>query len=368
MMDKQYKILAINPGSTSTKIAVFENEKQVFSTNVAHDAAKLKEFREIVDQLPYRKETIINELTKNNISLEGTAAFVARIGGLVGVASGTYIINEPLIAHSRVGFSGKHPINLSGLIVQDFAKAYGGQALVIPEDVDEFEVVSRVTGLSDVVRSTKGHPLNQKEVAHRYARDIGKQYEDLNLVISHIGGGITVTAHKKGRMIDSTDAVDGDGPMAPTRCGAIPAAAILKLSVSGKETEKQIYDRISKNGGMVDHLGTSDVKEVKESIKKGDTYAALIYDALAYQIGKYIGAYAAVLNGAVDAILLTGGIANDTELVEKVTGMVKFIAPVRVYAGEFEMEALANGALRVLTGQEQAKTYSGNPVWAGFKK
>jgi butyrate kinase len=339
-MAKIYRIFAINPGSTSTKISLFENETQIFTANVAHDAAKLKEFREVIDQLPYRKETIINEVTKNNISLQGMDAFVARVGGLVGMESGTYIINDVLLNHSRIGFTAKHPINLSSQLVQDFAATYGGKAFVNPEDVDEFDLVARVTGLSDVARDTKGHPLNQKEVAHRYAKDVGRQYEDLNLVISHIGGGITVTAHKKGRMIDSTDAMNGDGPMAPTRAGAIPANAMLKISVSGKETEKQIYDRITKNGGMVDHLGTSDVKEVKERIKKGDAYASLIYDAMAYQIGKYIGAYAAVLDGNVDAILLTGGIANDAELVEKVTKMVKFIAPVRVYAGEFELMGL----------------------------
>ncbi len=367
-MAKIYKIFVINPGSTSTKVALFENEKQVFSVNVAHDATKLKEFKEIADQLPYRKETIVNELAKNNISLKGIDAIVARVGGLVGVESGLYNINETILYHSRIGFTAKHPINLSTQLVQDFSIAYGGQPFVVPEDVDEFETVARVTGLSDVVRDTRGHPLNQKEVAHRYAKDVGKRYEDLNLVVSHIGGGITVTAHKKGKMIDSTDAVNGDGPMAPTRAGALPATSVSKISFSGKTNEKQLYDRITKNGGMVDHLGTSDVIDVKERIKKGDKYAALIYDAMTYQIGKYIGAYAAVLNGEVDAILLTGGISNDKDLVEKITKMVKFIAPVKVYAGEFEMEAMASGAIRVLSGQEQAKNYTGVPVFSGFVK
>ncbi len=367
-MDKKYKVFAINPGSTSTKITLFENEKQVFTVNVIHDAARLKEFKEVIDQLQYRKETIDNELKKANISLNGTDAFVARAGGMVGMESGTYIVNDIILEHSRKGFTAKHPINLSCQLVKDYAAEYGGQAFANPEDVDEFDEISRVTGFSDIIRDTKDHPLNEKEVSHRYAQDVGKQYEDLNLVVAHIGGGITITAHRKGRMVDATDAINGDGPMAPTRAGFLPAAIVSKMSFAGKLTEKQIYDRITKNGGLVDHLGTSDVKEIKERIKKGDSYASLIYNAMIYQIGKYIGAYAAVLHGDVDAILLTGGIANDAELVEKVTAMVKFIAPVRVYAGEFEMEALANGALRVLRGLEKAKVYTGIPIWSGFKK
>jgi butyrate kinase len=263
----------------------------------------------------------------------------------------------------------KHPATLGSQLAYDFATTYGGKAFVVnPPDVDEFDLVSRVSGLSDVARESRGHPLNQKEVAIRYATSLGKRYEELNLVISHIGGGVSVTAHRKGRMIDSNDVINGDGPMAPTRAGSIPAVAIIKMCYSGKYTEREMYDRITKAGGLVDHLGTSEVREVVERIKNGDTYAKLIYDAMIYQIGKNIGAYATVLKGDVDAILLTGGIANNSYLVERITDMVKYIAPVKVYAGEFEMEALAAGALRVLTGQEQPKIYNGIPVWSGFKK
>lgn len=367
-MEKKYRILVINPGSTSTKVSLFENDTVVFTANVTHEAARLKEFPEIIDQYPYRKETILNELAKNNISLQGIDAFVARVGGIVGLESGTYGINEILLQHSTTGFTAKHPINLSAKMVDDFAQTYGGQPFVLSEDVDELDLVARVTGLADVVREARGHPLNQKEVCMRYADSVGKNYQDLNLVVSHIGGGLTVTAHRKGRMIDSTDVINGDGPMAPTRAGALPATAVMKICFSGKTTEKQLYDRITKNGGIVDHLGTSDVRDIKERIKNGDTYARLIYDAMIYQIGKYIGAYAAVLRGEVDAIILTGGIANDSYLVDKVAEMVKFIAPVKVYPGEFEMEGMAHGAMRVLTGKEKAKTYSGVPVFTGFKK
>ena len=368
-MDKRQRLFVINPGSTSTKIALFENEREIFSANVSHEAAKLKEFPEIRDQFPYRKERILSELAKNNISLDGIDAFVGRGGGLVGLISGTYRINEILLNHARIGFTVKHPATLGSQLAYDFACAYGGEAFVVnPPDVDELDPVARVTGFSDVVRESRGHPLNQKEVALRYAAEIHRPYEDLNLVVSHMGGGISVTAHRKGRMVDSTDVINGDGPMAPTRAGALPAAAIMRMCYSGRYTEKQMYDRITKTGGLIDHLGTSDVMEIIDRIENGDSYARLIYDAMIYQIGKNIGAYATVLKGQVDAILLTGGIAHDTYLIDRIVDMVKYIAPVRVYAGEFEMEALAAGALRVLTGREQAKTYTGVPVWKGFER
>ena len=368
-MDKKFKIFAVNPGSTSTKIALFEDDKEVFSVNVSHDAAKLKEFPEISDQFSYRKETILNELAKQNISLEGVDGFVGRGGGLVGLKGGTYAVNDILLHHSRIGFTVKHPAILGSQLSHDFATTYGGQAFVVnPPDVDEFQSVARVTGLAGVERKSGLHALNQKEVGIRYAAEVGKRYEELNLVISHIGGGVSVTAHRKGLMVDSNNIVDGDGPMAPTRSGAMPATAIIKMCFSGKYTEREMYDRITKNGGFVDHLGTSDLREIMERIKKGDTYAKLILDAMIYQIGKNIGAYATVLKGDVDAILLTGGIANNDYVTGQIIDMVKYIAPVKVYAGEFEMEALAAGALRVLTGQEEPQVYTGVPAWSGFER
>jgi butyrate kinase len=366
-MRKTYRIFAINPGSTSTKIALFRDDEEIFSSNVFHGASKLKEFPQIRDQLPYRRETILSELRRRGISFEGVDAFVGRGGGLVGLAGGTYLINETLLHHAEIGFTVKHPATLGSQLAQEFATTYGGRAFVVnPPDVDEFHPLARVTGLSDVYRESRGHPLNQKEVAIRYAGETGRRYEDLNLVISHIGGGVSVTAHGKGLMIDGTDVINGDGPMAPTRAGAMPATAIAKMCFSGRYTEKDLYDRITKTGGLVDHLGTSEVKDVLERMASGDDHAKLIYDAMIYQIGKYIGAYAAVLKGGVDAILLTGGIANDHYLVDGITAMVRWIAPVIVYAGEFEMEALAAGALRVLRGDEEPKVYTGIPVWSGF--
>jgi butyrate kinase len=368
-MEKKFRIFAINPGSTSTKIALFENDKELFNVNVSHDAAKLKEFKEISDQLPYRKETILNELAKANISLKGVDAFVGRGGGLVALPGGTYNINEKLLEHARLGFTVKHPAILGSQLAHEFAVTYGGKDYVVnPPDVDELDLIARVTGFHDIARESRGHPLNQKEVAIRYAGEAGKRYEDLNLIVSHIGGGVSVTAHRKGRMVDSNDVINGDGPMAPTRAGALPAVAVVKMCFTGKFTEKEMYDRITKNGGLVDHLGTAEAKEVVERINKGDKYARLVYDAMIYQICKSIGACAVVMKGKVDAILLTGGIANDAYLVKQVTENVSFLAPVKVYAGEFEMEAMAAGALRVLRGLEKPLEYSGVPVWSGFEK
>ena len=364
---KKYKLFAINPGSTSTKVALFENDQEIFSADVSHDAARLREFREISDQFQYRKETILAELAKGTISLQGVDAFVGRGGGLVGLEGGTYTVNEILLHHARIGFTVKHPATLGSQLARDFATTYGGKAFVVnPPDVDEFDLIARVSGLSDVPRESRTHALNQKEVAIRYAKEVDKRYEDLNLVISHIGGGVSVTAHRKGRMVDSSDNFNGDGPMAPNRAGAIPATAIIRMCYSGRHNEREMYDRITKTGGLVDHLGTSEVTEVLGRIKNNDDYAKLIYDAMIYQIGKYIGAYATVLKGKVDAILLTGSIVHDIYLVQQITDMVSYIAPVKVFAGEFEMEALAAGALRVLIGQEQPKTYTGVPVWNGF--
>lgn len=364
---KSYKVFAINPGSTSTKIAMFEGDKEVFSKNVSHDAEKLKEFKEISDQFDYRKETILKELAEAGQTLEGVDAFSARGGGLVNVEGGVYKVGEKLLEHARVGYTVKHPATLGAQLADAFAKEYGGVAFVVnPPDVDEFTDVARVTGLKGIYRESRIHALNQKEIGIRYAAKLGKKYEDLNLIICHIGGGISVTAHNHGKMVDSNDIANGDGPMAPTRCGQLPVKDVVTMCFSGKYTEKEMREKITKTGGLVDHLGTSDVREVTEMIKNGNQYAKLIYDAMIYEIGKTAGSMAAVLCGKVDGIIFTGGISHDKYVVEKLTEMLSFIAPITVMAGEFEMEALAAGAIRVLSGKEEAKTYTGIPVWNGF--
>ena len=364
---KSYKVFAINPGSTSTKIAMFEGDKEVFSKNVSHDAEKLKEFKEISDQFDYRKETILKELAEAGQTLEGVDAFSARGGGLVNVEGGVYKVGEKLLEHARMGYTVKHPATLGAQLADAFAKEYGGVAFVVnPPDVDEFTDVARVTGLKGIYRESRIHALNQKEIGIRYAAKRGKKYEDLNLIICHIGGGISVTAHNHGKMVDSNDIANGDGPMAPTRCGQLPVKDVVTMCFSGKYTEKEMREKITKTGGLVDHLGTSDAREVTEMIKNGNQYAKLIYDAMIYEIGKTAGSMAAVLCGKVDGIIFTGGISHDKYVVEKLTEMLSFIAPITVMAGEFEMEALAAGAIRVLSGKEEAKTYTGIPVWNGF--
>jgi butyrate kinase len=366
-MQEQYRILAINPGSTSTKVALFINDRELFSANIAHDAATLGQFAEINQQFDYRKQAILGELAKAGIALETVDAFVGRGGSLAALKSGVYAINPILLHHAKIGLNVKHPAMLGSQLAQDFAQTYGVRAFIVnPPDVDEFDDLSRITGLADVYRDSRIHALNQKEVGLRFAASINRNYAELNLIITHIGGGISVTAHRRGLMVDSNDIVNGDGPMAPTRAGALPANAVIKLCYSGKYTEKEMYNRITKNGGLVDHLGTSDVREVIRRIKNGDAYAKLVYDAMIYQISKNIGAYAVTLKGDVAAIILTGGIVRDQYLVEQITAATKWIAPIVVMVGEFEMEALAGGVWRALTGREPVLEYTGEPVWKGF--
>lgn len=366
-MMKEYKVFAINPGSTSTKIALFQGDVEVFSKNITHEAAELKQFREILDQLAYRKESILEALQEANQSLTGTDAFVGRGGGLVSVVGGTYPVNERILADQRNKVSVQHPAILGAQLAHEFVEEYGGQAFIVnPPDVDEFIDEARITGLKGLYRESKLHALNQKEVGIRYAKSLGKRYEEMDLIICHIGGGISVTAHRKGKMIDSNDIAQGDGPMAPTRCGALPVKDVVRMCFSGKFTEEEIYQKITKNGGLVDHLGTSDAREVGKRIAAGDRYAKLVYDAMIYQIAKQAGAMAAVLEGKVDGIVLTGGISYDPYVDAELKRKLQFIAPVTVMAGEFEMEALAAGALRVLTGEEEPKTYTGIPCWNGF--
>ncbi len=362
-----YKVFAINPGSTSTKIALFVDDKKIFSANVDHDASELKKYEEISDQFDYRKETILKEVQKAGQDISDCDAFSGRGGGLVSCAGGTYTVNDKLYEHAREGFTVKHPAILGPQLAKYFADLYGAKAFVVnPPDTDEFIEEARLTGWKGVYRESKIHALNQKEIGIRYAASKGKKYDQMNLIICHIGGGVSVTAHEHGKMIDSNDIAQGDGPMAPTRCGCIPVKSVVSECFSGKYSADEMYKRITKTGGLVDHLGTSDAREVCKMMESGNKYAKLVYDSMIYQIGKYAGAMAAVLKGKVDGIVLTGGISHDKYLTDKLTDMIGFIAPVTIIPGEFEMEALAAGAIRVLCGEEKAKEYTGEPVWNGL--
>jgi butyrate kinase len=360
------KILTVNPGSTSTKIALFENPNCVFSSNITHEASKLAEFKEISDQYPYRRTAILDCLNENHISLEQLDACVGRGGGLYPLEGGTYPIDEILLEHANAAVDGiAHPATLGAQLAEEIRKEYGGQAFVVnPADVDEIQDVARMTGIRGVYRGVHLHALNLKETAIRHAATLGKQYEDCNFIVCHIGGGISVSAHRKGRMIDGYDIVGGEGPMAPTRCGSIPISAFLKYS-KGKDA-KELSELCTKTGGFVNLTGTSDAIVLTKRIEAGDKQAEMVWNAMIYQIEKCIGAMSCVLDGDVDGIVLGGGMVHSADLVGKITQICSWIAPVTAYPGEFEMEAMAAGALRVLRGEEKAKKYSGIPIWQGF--
>ena len=363
---KNYKIFTINPGSTSTKIALIEGETVLFSKNVSHDANKLAEFDGISAQKPYRVETILNLLKENNVSLEGIDACVGRGGGLIAMEGGTYGIDELVLDHATRGANGiQHPAQLGPQIAAEFAKEYNCPAFVVnPPDVDELQDLARLTGIKGVNRSCHLHTLNLKETAIRHADSQGKKYAEQNYVVCHIGGGISVSAHRNGKMIDGFDIVGGEGPMAPTRSGSVAVADLLRYA-KGKDLA-EVKGVCTRTGGLVSHLGTSDALEVFNRAEAGDKYAKMVWDTMIYQINKCIGSMAAALHGKVDGILLGGGMVYNKNLVAQIKEACEWIAPVYEYPGEFEMEAMAAGAARVLAGVEEVKTYKGTPIWTGF--
>lgn len=360
----EFRILAINPGSTSTKVGVFQGGQEQFSVNVAHEAEKLAQFNGISAQLPYRKQTILNALEEAQIDLSSIDAFVGRGGGLLSVEGGTYAINETLLDHATRGANGvQHPAQLGPQLAHGFAREYNKPCFVVnPPDTDELTLCARITGVKGIYRNVHLHALNLKETAIRHSTAQGKRYEDCNYIVCHIGGGVSVSAHEKGRMIDGNDIVGGEGPMAPTRCGALPAAGLIDYCY--RHEPKEVKKLCTSSGGFVSHLGTSDAREVIGRADTGDQYAKLLWDTMIYQIVRYIGAMAGVLHGKVDGILLGGGMVHNKELVARITACCDWIAPVTAYPGEFELEAMAAGAGRVLSGLEQAKTYTGKPAWS----
>lgn len=362
-----YRIIVLNPGSTSTKVALYEDDRKIFSETVDHPASDLAVFPNIVDQLPYRKEIITRALKERGVDPNSADAFSAICTGLLPMDGGVYEVNEKMYAHGQIGPGSRHPGNLGPLLAKDFADEFGGRAFIVDaSSVDEFEEEARMTGFVEIIRTSRGHPLNQRAAARKYASDCKKSYEELNLVVAHLGGGISVSAHCKGRMIDTVDSTRGEGRMAPTRSGTAPLADVIGLCYSGDYTEKDMLGKIMKTGGWTAHLGTSDAREVEKRIAEGDSYAALVYRTTSYQIAKDIAAMAAVMKGEVDAIILTGGVAYSEMMTGMIRERVGFIAPVEVYPGEFEMDALAAGAIRVLNGKEEPKFYTGEPVFPGF--
>lgn len=353
-----FKILTINPGSTSTKIAVFENEKEICSATLRHTTEELVPFPTVASQFQFRKNIILSELQKTNIDIHSLHAIVGRGGLVKPIESGIYEVNEALAHDLENPVMGEHASNLGGLIARDIAKATNGQAkayIADPVVVDELEPIARLSGHPAIKRASIFHALNQKVIARTYAKEIGKKYEDLNLIVAHMGGGISVGAHRQGRVADVNNALDGEGPFSPERSGSLPTGALVELCFSGK-TKTEIKKMLKGDAGVVAYLGTNDLRLVAEKAATDSEYA-LILHAMCYQVAKEIGAMAAVLKGKVDAILLTGGIAYGQSVTDNITDMIDFIAPVKIYPGEDEMRALAMNGLMVLRGEVKAKTY-----------
>lgn len=359
------KVFTINPGSTSTKVALFSDEECLFSVNVGHSATDLAQFKTLDEQLPFREAAIAAQLDEAGVSLDGLDAVVGRGGGMVSMEGGVYTVDDLVLDHSINCKNGViHPASLGPTLAHAFAKRYGCPAFAVnPPDVDEYQDVARITGIKGVYRKSHIHSLNQKEVGRRHALTLGKRYDECNFIIGHLGGGLSVAAHCHGKMVDGNNIVAGEGPMAPTRCGSIPADDLIRLCFSGTYTERELLSLCTRNGGFVDLLGSSDAREIVARADGGDSFAKLVWDTMVYQICKEIGAMAAVLEGEVDAILLSGGMVYEQRLVDAITQTCGFIAPVCAYPGEFEMEAMAAGAMQVLTGEVEAKTYTGVPVW-----
>lgn len=353
-----FQILTINPGSTSTKIAVFNDEKEVFSKTLRHSAEELSPFTTVASQFQFRKDIILSELKQAGFQMNDFHAIVGRGGLVKPIPSGIYEVNDALAHDLEHPVMGEHASNLGGLIAKDIAREIGNGIkayIADPVVVDELEPIARISGHPAIQRVSIFHALNQKVIARTYAREIGKKYEELNLIVAHMGGGISVGAHYHGKVVDVNNALDGDGPFSPERSGGLPTGALVELCFSGK-SKGEIKKMLKGEGGVVAYLDTNDMRTVEEKAPI-DPKFGMVQDAMCYQVAKEIGAMAAVLKGKVDAILLTGGIAYGKPLTNYIKEMVEFIAPVKVYPGEDEMRALAMNGLMVLKGEMEAQNY-----------
>ena len=366
-METIYKMLVINPGSTSTKVSYFENEKNVYTESVFHDAPVLLSYPTVNDQVPMRRAFIEDFMSRHGLKLSEIDAFVGRGGSACPQPSGVMEIDERLVADTAAGVGGSdHPAKLGVMIAWELGREFGGKMYTVnPTNVDELCDYARPTGISGLYRRAQTHVLNQKGIAAIHAKAMGKNYDDCNFIVSHIDGGITVTAHCKGRMIDSTEGAGGDGPFTPTRLGSIPVMEVLTYLEAG-HTTSEVKTMLSRSGGFVSHFGTSNSDTIHAMVDAGDRKASVIWNTMIYQICKSIGAMAAVLEGKVDGILLTGGLVRFSDIVDGVKQRCEWIAPITVYPGECEQEAMAESALEILRGQKQAHRYTGKPVFQGF--
>lgn len=353
-----YTILIINPGSTSTKIGVYEDETQLFEETLRHPTDEIAKYASIIDQKDFRKDVILNVLKEKNFDIKTLDVVVGRGGLLKPIPGGTYAVSDALLEDLKIGKQGQHASNLGGILAKEIGDEVGVPAYIVdPVVVDELEPVARYSGMPELPRRSIFHALNQKAVAKRYAKEIGKSYNELNLIVIHMGGGVSVGAHKCGKIVDVNNILDGEGAFSPERAGTVPVGDLIKLCYSGKYTEKELYKKICGNGGFNGYLGTNDMRDVKKLAHEGNEKAASVLDAFHYQIAKDAGAMAAVLNGKVDQIICTGGIAYNNETIEVLKEKLGFIADFTVYPGEDELLALAQGALRVMNGEEKAMEY-----------
>lgn len=352
------KSLIINPGSTSTKIGVFEDETLLFEETLRHSTEEIAQYASIVDQKDFRKQIILDLLKEKDFDIRSLQVIVGRGGMLKPIPGGTYAVSDDLLHDLKIGKQGQHASNLGGILAREIGDEIGVPSYIVdPVVVDELMPIARYSGVPELPRTSVFHALNQKAVAKRYAKEKGVSYESLNLIVVHMGGGVSVGAHEKGRVIDVFNALDGDGAFSPERAGAVPSGALIRMCFSGEYTEKEVYKKIVGGGGFNAYLGTNDMRDVAKMIDEGDTHADEVREAFILQVCKNIGSMSCVLKGKVDAIIVTGGIAYNKAVVDKMEERAGFIAPFTVYPGEDELLALAQGALRVLNGEEKAMEY-----------
>ncbi|MCD7033226.1 butyrate kinase [Metabacillus sp. GX 13764] len=363
MFQNEYRILVINPGSTSTKIGVFDNERGIFEKTLRHDADEINSFNSVINQYEFRKQAILETLDEEGMNISKLSAVCGRGGLLRPIEGGTYLVNEQMLNDLRKGYAGQHASNLGGILAYEIASGLNIPSYIVdPVVVDELAPVARLSGLPSIERKSIFHALNQKAVARRAASEYGRSYQELNLIVTHMGGGITVGVHKNGRVIDVNNGLHGDGPFSPERAGTVPAGDLVSLCFSGDYFREEVMKKLVGKGGLVGYLGTNNAETAQKMADSGNEKAALVLKAMAYQISKEIGAASAVLKGKVDAIILTGGMAYGKNFVKEISSHIDWIADVIVYPGEDELLALTEGALRVLRGEEQAKIYPGKQM------
>lgn len=358
MLHDEKRILTINPGSTSTKIGVFHNERSIFEKTLRHNIEELQRFDHIIDQYEFRKNHILETLHEQGINISKFDAVCARGGLLRPIEGGTYEVNDDMIEDLKSGYAGQHASNLGGIIAREIADGLNIPSYIVdPVVVDEMSVLAKISGMPEIERKSIFHALNQKAVARKAAASLGKRYENMKMIITHMGGGITIGVHDRGRVVDVNNGLHGEGPFSPERAGTVPAGDLVDLCFSGRYSKEEIMKKLVGTGGLFGYLGTNDAVKVEQMIQGGDEKTRFIFEAMAYQVAKEIGAASAALKGEVEAIVLTGGLAYGKSFVSSIRSYIDWISDVLVYPGENELQSLAQGALRVLLGEEQSKQY-----------